>query len=334
MSSWLAEAIRAESGKVRFDRFMELALYDPVHGYYSVQMETVGRRGDFSTSATLDDSLGRALAHWIHAEARALRLAHPTIIELGSGTGQLAHTILRRFRPWEKLRYYVVDVRTRNRRSRRIKRFNLVSEALKAADGIAILFSNEFVDAFPCRRFVRTESGWYEIWTELQEGRWLERAMPAQLDPESSSLAPGFAIGQIVEIHETYYSWLRGLSSSLQKGALLTIDYGGSAAENYRGKLTGTIRAFFQHQRLEGMEIYRRPGQQDLTADVNFEDLRRWGRALGFSEIDYSTQRNFVQKWYPDALKQADPLTRFILDPSGVGTAFKVLHQRKMVANT
>ncbi|HXL26641.1 MAG TPA: SAM-dependent methyltransferase, partial [Chthoniobacterales bacterium] len=94
------------------------------------------------------------------------------------------------------------------------------------------------------------------------------------------------------------------------------------------------LRAFFRHQRLEGMEIYRRPGQQDLTADVNFEDLRGWGRALGFSEIDYTTQRNFVQKWYPDALKQADPLTRFVLDPSGAGTAFKVLHQRMMVPNT
>src|SRR5258708_38387299 len=104
MSSWLAEASRAESGKVRFDRFMELALYDPVHGYYPVQLETGRRRGDFSTSATLDDSLGRALAHWIHAEARALRLEHPTIIKLGPGPEQLAHTILRRFRPWESTR--------------------------------------------------------------------------------------------------------------------------------------------------------------------------------------------------------------------------------------
>src|SRR5260370_9675924 len=192
MSSWLAEAIRAESRTVRFDRFMEVALYDPVHGCSRVEMETVGRRGDFSTSATLDASLGRALAHWIRAEARALRLAHPTIIELGSETGQLAHTILRRFRPWEKLRYYVVDVRTRNRRSRRIKRFNLVSEALKAADGIAILFSNEFVDAFPCRRFVRTESCWYAIWTARQEDHSPPPAIPPLPTPAPRSLLPPF----------------------------------------------------------------------------------------------------------------------------------------------
>jgi SAM-dependent MidA family methyltransferase len=333
MPSWLAQTVQAEGGKIRFDRFMELALYHPIHGYYSTQMDTVGRRGDFSTSSTLDSSLGLALADWIRAEAAALQLKHPTIIELGSGTGQLARTILRRFWPWERLRYWTVDIRVRNRVPRRIKQSKLIREALDAANGIAILFSNEFVDAFPCRRLVRTGSGWDEIWIELYEGHWRECTLPAQIDLESASLSPTFAIGQLVEIHESYRSWLRELSSLLKKGALLTIDYGGAAAENYRGKLSGTLRAFFQQQRLEGMEIYRRPGRQDLTADVNFEDLRSWGGAFGLSEIGYSTQRDFIQEWYPDALRCDHPSTRFILDPLGAGTAFKVLHQRKAASN-
>jgi SAM-dependent MidA family methyltransferase len=332
MPSWLAQAVLARGGRVRFDQYMELALYDPVHGYYSAQMETVGMGGDFSTSTTIDDSLGRALACWIRAEMQTLRLAHPTIIELGAGTGELARIILRQFRPWEKLRYYVVDVHARNQPSRRIKQFTLVSEALSAADGAAIVFSNEFVDAFPCRRFVRTESGWNEIWVELQDGRWLERPARVLAGPESSLLSPNFGIGQTVEVHESYYAWLKELCSWLHRGALLTIDYGGSATENYRGKLSGTLRAFFQHQRLEGMEIYRRLGRQDLTADVNFEDLRSWGRALGLSEIGYSTQRDFIQEWYPDALKSEDPRTRLVLDPLGAGTAFKVLHQRRVAS--
>jgi SAM-dependent MidA family methyltransferase len=330
MPSWLAEAAQAEGGKIRFDRFMELALYHPIHGYYSARMPRIGVRGDFSTAATLDDSLGRALANWIRAEVAALRLRHPTIIELGSGTGQLARTILRRFQPWEKLRYYVVDISPQSRFSRRIQRFNSVREALNAAGGVAILFSNELVDAFPCRRLVRTESGWDEIWIELHDARWLERRMPVQCYPESSALSPTLPIGQIVEVHESYYTWFKELSCSLQRGALLTIDYGGSTTEVYRGKRSGTLRAFFQHQRLEGMEIYRRPGQQDLTADVNFDDLRRQGAALGFDEIGYTTQRDFVQKWYPGALKRDLPATRFVLDTGGAGTVFKVLHQRKM----
>jgi SAM-dependent MidA family methyltransferase len=163
----------------------------------------------------------------------------------------------------------------------------------------------------------------------LQEGRWIERTMPGQVYPESSALSPTFTIGQNVEIHESYHSWLKELSSSLQAGALLTIDYGGSGAEIYHRKPSGTLRAFFQHQRLEGMEIYRRPGQQDLTADVNFDDLRSWGHALGFDEIAFTTQRDFIQSWYPEALKRNNAATRFVMDPASAGTAFKVLHQRK-----
>jgi SAM-dependent MidA family methyltransferase len=331
MPSWLAEAVQKEGDKIRFDRFMELVLFDPIHGYYSAQMQTIGDRGDFSTAATLDDSLGRAVARWIRAEAKALRLPNLTIIEIGPGTGRLARTILRRFRPWENIRYYIVDVGARNRPSHRIKQFESVTEALSAAGGVAILFSNELVDAFPCRRFVRTESGWDEIWIELQEGRWQERTIPAQTYPESSASSPTFAIGQRVEIHENYQSWLKELSSSLRTGALLTIDYGGSAAEIYRGKRSGTLRAFFQHQRLEGMEIYRRPGRQDLTADVNFDDLRAWGHGLGFDEIAYVTQRDFIERWYPEALQRDNAATRFVLDPAGAGTAFKILHQRRVV---
>src|SRR4030088_1662893 len=186
------------------------------------------------------------------------------------------------------------------------------------------------LDALRCRRLVRTESGWDEIWIELHDARWLERRMPVQCYPESSALSPTLPIGQIVEVHESYYTWFKELSCSLQRGALLTTDYGGSTTEIYRGKRSGTLRAFFQHQRLEGMEIYRRPGQQDLTADVNFDDLRRQGAALGFDEIGYTTQRDFVQQWYPGALKRDLPATRFVLDTGGAGTVFKVLHQRKM----
>jgi SAM-dependent MidA family methyltransferase len=330
MPSWLGEAVQKEGGKIRFDRFMELALFDPIHGYYSAQMQTIGDRGDFSTAATLDDSLGRAVARWIRAEAKELRLPNLTIIEIGPGTGRLARTILRRFRPWENIRYYIVDVGARDWPSHRIKQFKSVTEALSAAGGVAILFSNELVDAFPCRRFVRTESGWDEIWIELQEGRWQERPIPAQTYPESSASSPTFAIGQSVEIHESYRSWLKELSSSLRTGTLLTIDYGGSAAESYRGKQSGTLRAFFQHQRLEGMEIYRRPGRQDLTADANFDDLRSWGHALGFDEIAYVTQRDFIERWYPEALERDNAATRFVLDPAGAGTAFKALHQRRV----
>jgi SAM-dependent MidA family methyltransferase len=328
MPSWLAQMVQTQGGRVRFDRFMEMALYDPTHGYYRTRIDAVGSKGDFATSATLSRCLGRAIAYWVRVEAKALGLPYPTIIEVGSGSGDLARTIRKCFRPWERLRYHFVEVAKRP--TRRLKSFESVAEAVGATDGVALLFSNELVDAFPCRRLVRTESGWDEIWVEVQDGRWRERAMPIVELPDSILLSAGFATGQAVEIHESYFSWMKQLYSLLRSGALLTIDYGGSGGEIYRGKPSGTLRAYFRHQRLEGMEIYRRPGQQDLTADVNFEDLRRWGRILGFSEAGYVTGRDFIEKWCPKALKTDDSATQFLLDPLGAGTAFKVLHQRKV----
>ncbi|MBU3665820.1 MAG: hypothetical protein FGM15_08105, partial [Chthoniobacterales bacterium] len=42
----------------------------------------------------------------------------------------------------------------------------------------------------------------------------------------------------------------------------------------------GTLRAYRGQQRLSGTEILDLPGRQDITADVNFDDLRQWAREL------------------------------------------------------
>src|SRR5215470_13432726 len=110
MFSWLAEIAAAGGDRIRFDRFMELALYDPQHGYYSRRIENVGRSGNFATIATLSSMLGRAIAVFIRAETRRRRLGRPSIIELGPGNGQLADQVLRRLPRWRLRRYLLVDV--------------------------------------------------------------------------------------------------------------------------------------------------------------------------------------------------------------------------------
>src|SRR6516165_6271608 len=102
MQSWIAEIARAEGGKISFERFMELALYDPNHGYYTRHIPDVGPSGDFATALTTGDALVRSIANWARAEARHLHLPKLNIIELGGGGGQLARGILRTFRPWER----------------------------------------------------------------------------------------------------------------------------------------------------------------------------------------------------------------------------------------
>jgi SAM-dependent MidA family methyltransferase len=86
------------------------------------------------------------------------------------------------------------------------------------------------------------------------------------------------------------------------------------------------LRGYFRQQRVEGAEIYERAGHQDLTADVNFTDLIRWGEALGLETSPVLTQRDFVLNWNPN-VDLRDAATAQLLDPEGAGQAFKVLEQ-------
>ncbi|MFY9985234.1 MAG: SAM-dependent methyltransferase [Chthoniobacterales bacterium] len=334
--SWLAEIAKNEGGRLRFDRFMELALFHPTHGYYTRRIRGVGQSGDFSTSTTLSPALGKAVFRWLEAEAKYLGFDPLIIIEPGIGTGALAKVVLSQMRPWSRVRYFGVDLHaapTLLDRSlsgrRRFRSFNSIETALLEAKGKAIVISNEFVDAFPCRRLVRSETGWADLYLRYEGDQWRQELSPADLSFPGSALDAGFGVGQTIEVHESFRGWLATLSRQLQSGAILTIDYGGRPDEIYRRRPDGTLRGYFRQERIEGNGIFHRVGQQDLTADVNFVDLQLWGDSFGLTTVDYLTQREFVARWFPGVLKKGAAAIAFTLKENGAGTAFKVLHQRK-----
>jgi SAM-dependent MidA family methyltransferase len=336
MPSWLAEIAENEGGRLRFDRFMELALRHPIHGYYTRQIRGIGKPGDFSTSTTLSNALGKAVFNWLRAEADYLQLDPLIIIEPGVGTGALAKVILSQTWPWSRVQYFGVDLRPATvildkslGRGRRFRLFNSLETALQAAKGKAIVISNEFVDAFPCRRLVQSETGWADLYLKYEHEQWRQEVAPAQISFTCSALDAGFAVGQKIEVHESFRDWLEKLAHQLKTGAILTIDYGGRPEEIYQQRPEGTLRGYFRQERVERNAIFHRVGQQDLTADVNFVDLQAWGNSFGLTTVDYLTQREFVARWFPDALKKMTAATVFTLKEDGAGTAFKVLHQRK-----
>src|SRR5246500_1705911 len=336
MASWLAEIATNEGGRLRFDRFMELALLHPVHGYYSRRIRGIGKSGDFSTSTTLSPALGQAVFRWLAAEAKNLRLDPLIIIEPGVGTGALAKVILSQMRPWSRFRYFGVDLRPESAildesvsKQRRFQLLDSMKAALQEAHGKAIIISNEFVDAFPCRRLVRLENGWADIYLRYDDDQWRQELSPASTPLAAGELDASFAVGQTIEVHESFREWLVSVSAQLDTGAILTIDYGGRPDEIYHRRPDGTVRGYFRQERIEGSDIFRRVGHQDLTADVNFVDLQAWGDSVALKTVDYLTQREFVARWNSNALKRADAAALFTLNQQGAGTAFKVLHQRK-----
>jgi SAM-dependent MidA family methyltransferase len=338
MPSWIAEVTRTEGGKISFERFMELALYDPNHGYYTRNISAIGPSGDFATGLTIGGALIRSIANWVLAEARCLNFRKLNIIELGGGEGHLADGLLRLLPRLDRGQYQIVEISDSLRqkqekmmRGRNVAWQKTIEAALDAAEGQALVISHEFVDAFPCKRFELTIAGWREIELNFDGNQWREQLGASSELTESSAFSIQSALGQRIEALYSYRRWLTKMTTRLARGALLTIDYGGRPSEIYYRKPRGTMRAFFRHERLQEMEIYLRAGRQDLTADVNFLDLRNWGEAMGLRTEEYVNQAEFIRKWNgSSSWRPSGNADEYLSDESAMGGAIKVLHQRRL----
>src|SRR5690606_32044952 len=120
---FLDQTFAQAGGEMSFEKFMAMALYDPEVGYYTRSIRDVGgRHGDFATSATLSDSLGKAIAHWVGAQREELGWRGPVhLIEIGGGNGALAAAVLRSLGWWcrRQIRYHLVEVSPALRKQQR-----------------------------------------------------------------------------------------------------------------------------------------------------------------------------------------------------------------------
>ena len=307
-------------GELRFDRFMDLALHDPARGYYARRIRAVGKGGDFTTTPMLSPALAQAVGAW--AAGAMKETGCRDLIELGPGEGRLAAAVLKCLPWWRRPRLHLVErsgpLRAKQAAvlGRRVRWHDSIEAALDSCGGNACIYSNEFADAFPVRRFRREEGGWSELFLDPGE-KWMPCAEP----PDSSIFESPWPAGQIVEVADAYHDWLRGWLAGWRAGRMLTIDYGAEADAIYHRRPRGSLRAYFMQQRLEGPDIYLNPGRQDLTADVNFTDLQRWAEPR-LDTVSLTTQREFLT---PHAAAGDARL----MDPAGAGEAFRVLDQRR-----
>lgn len=265
-----------------FERFMDRCLHDPERGYYAKHIRSIGVRGDFTTAPQLSDAPAKAIAAWAADAMRRNRIRH--LIEIGPGLGTLAKSVLENLPFTRRLRtrLHLVDsspalaVRQKKLLGNTARYHSTIHQALAAAGGRAIIYSNELVDAFAVRLFQKSESSWREIGLEHSDNSIREILLPAATLPPSTAFSAPFASGQRVEVHDSYRIWLEGWLPLWKSGEILTIDYGSSIDTLYHRRPLGTLRAYLLQQRLHGAEILQNPGLQDITADVNFSDLIGW----------------------------------------------------------
>ena len=285
----LQSALDENGGTIPFDTFMEIALHHPEDGYYARNIRGIGVRGDFTTVPQLTPALGEAVGRWLREEAKRRGWKRFNVIECGPGSGALAASVMKSF-GWfgkRKVDLHLVEIsgplRVEQKARLRGTWHATIKEALAACDGRALIYHNEFLDAFTCRVFRKDADAWTEVHLQVIDGKLTETFLPPQRPlPDSQAFAHRWPQGQRIEVFASVLEWLKELSTAWREGAMLSIDYGGTTAEIYHRRPQGTLRAYRGQHRLTGAEVYGLPGRQDITADVNFDDLESWARTLGW----------------------------------------------------
>ena len=262
----LVAAIAAEiaaSGPIPFVRFMELALYHPQFGYYmrapEQTSERIGWRGDFYTSSDVHPLLGQALAKQVAQMDRLLGQPTPfTVFEMGPGKGLLARHFLsacrRDFRDlFERLHYVLID---RSPAMCEVQRKNLAlwfdrpnfltwmdNLAAVAPHSVTGLFlSNELIDSFPVNRIQVTANGVEVLWVDSHNGQFVECLHPLSSDALTNYLhqmSIDWPVGYRTEINLHALNWMKQIAQLLDRGFVLTIDYGHTAQDLYRSDRKG-----------------------------------------------------------------------------------------------
>lgn len=308
----LLRELLAREGPMPFDRFMEIALYHPQHGYYAqAPSRRIGKGGDYYTGPSSGPAFGRLFAQTV-AEVWSL-LGRPEAMEIweqGAGSGWLACDLfdwLRRQNPElaRRIRYTIVEpqVRSRQEQQERVRRagfadrFRWLQSWGETERITGIFFSNELVDSFPVRRLVRRGAGWTESYVCLDaEGRFrlVERPLSDGNRPADPLARPMLDLpeGWVFEWSPAVGPWLRRVADLLDRGMVFTFDYGLTPEERFSPERAGgTLRAYRRHRREEA--LLARPGEQDLTAHVDFGMLAQCGCEVGLRNWALIDQHHF-----------------------------------------
>lgn len=351
----LAQRIRA-SGPLPFDEFMRECLYHPVHGYYS--RAGAARFGDYYTSVDVHPIFGRLLARQFAEMWELLGSPRPFVLsECGAGAGRLAAHILdfsaRALPAFYQAVQYVAVERSDARRAEQATRLaphvgqGRASSAAELPRSITAgcIFSNELLDALPVQRVLIERGSLREMFVGWDGARFTEIVG----EPSAPALANYFREqgitleeGQQAEVCFEARDWIESAGQALGRGFVLTIDYGHEAPALYsQHHNRGTLLAYREHTVSE--HVLDAPGEQDLTAHVNFTALDVWGRRAGLTRTGLVTQLQFLvalgrgdefaDLYEPGQTEmeklRARLLLKNLIHPEGLGEMFQVLIQHK-----
>lgn len=298
----IRERIQRE-GAISFADYMQMALYEPGCGYYVSGAQKMGWEGrDYFTSSDLSTLFAACMGRQLQRMWEQLKRPSPFIaLEQGAGRGHLGQAI----QAWAEQEAHdfssALDYRIEDIRAGQDARTTPAENASHDAIRPSVILSNELVDAFPVHVVEKHGVQLYEVYVALQQGRLvetLEEPGNAELEEYLDRYGVAwrsYSDGWRAEINLDALRWIERAASLLSRGFLLTIDYGDRAKALYtRERREGTLLCYYQHS--ANNRPLLRPGQQDITAYVNFSALIEEGRRHGLRLKAFLTQRAWLQE--------------------------------------
>lgn len=364
LAEFLLGRIRSR-GEMTFASFMEAALYEPDLGYYTSPGRKVGAEGDFYTSMNVHSAFGRLIAQQICQFWQLLGSpASFTVAEAGAGGGQLAQDILDAISEENQALYGALIYRLIEKEPslKDAQAERLVQHADRLAwsspDELAqgelsftgCIISNELFDAMPVHIVEMTDEGLKEVYVGADADGFRER-LAAPSTPELAAYLQRFEVslmrGQRGEINLVAPEWITAAAGALERGFVLTIDYGYLTEELYTPqRRNGTLLCYHKHSTSENPYIL--VGEQDITTHINFSQLMEAGNDAGLATVWFGEQYRFLlgvglveelirleatAKTEQEKLKHRLALKKLMLPEGGMGDTFKVLIQGKGVEN-
>jgi len=284
-----------------FATYMNLCLTHPTLGYYTRPREQggiFGAEGDFVTSPEMYQKFGEALAVWFIAQWRKSggkgkeKKKKIRLVELGPGKGTLMSDILRVVRQVSDAREALESVHLVEMSGwlREVQRgvlrdteveviwYDSIEEVEGRDDVYTMIVANEFLDALPVHVIERTRAGWREVMVGLTDdgGRRLgftinprESIRANVLGHSSPRFTSAVKVGEWLEVSPSVLKTSRKIGELVSLGgSSLVIDYGGDCV------FGRSVRGFRGHSIVD---VFDRPGESDLTANVDFGYVREGG---------------------------------------------------------
>ena len=348
-----------KNGPISFKDFMALCLYEENLGYYSQDEIRIGKHGDFVTAPHTSKLFGYLLAVQIQQFFEILENQGQelSIAEFGAGTGVLAGDILEYFKRFsngqlERLRYVMVEPLSKRREVLK-KSLSGFKDNIKIVDCLSetgrfrgVVIANELFDAFPVHLIEKKEDEFFEIFVDVSsdEERLVEKAFKISdeaLKDYVNTYLSHLPNGYRTEVNLEMKKWIDNLSSSMEKGFCLIIDYGYSREDYYADfRNRGTLLGYSRQRVTE--DFFEYPGLIDMTAHVNFSDARLWFEQAGFVAEGFCPQWAFLggldmEQTMEKAFGRLEPFSpvlasvKSLIFPQGMGETHKVFVASKGV---